>query len=532
MNEAEARRQYNSYEQTYKDVQKKVETEIRAHLGEHFLSVDIDGVAGRTDPVSKQPEIKAFEAVFRKVQDPAKTDIRNIKDISGVRVVCHCKSDRDRAIALLLEFLPGKFRIIESADENTEDGYKAHHIVVSSLELGPEYMCEIQVRTVLQHAWSVQSHKYGYKKAKEGDSNILMQSMSGILDSCEKLWELVKQKNQNGNQTVDEAAEKLSKEVEQQLEANMPIRPAITRETINAKLRSFSEQDQFDLQDMIQREVDHLRSVWETQVAAETPSVSTGEDAFALMQREMLNLTLIGLIAIRYKRSAVLKLVLESFIPISELTMVASSSLMIPWKSIPRGILHNTYYYFCIFALKQKDGDLLKLLIDFKMELKDGARRAPPARIWSRAAFFAPEILNSASDMFDRLRKCHSIDDIIREVIGNLAEDDFLQYACQVNMLFRMRMAQELEIDIENAPFWAYPNYGRFYESRVTPLMDRAEWYEDYKKLLLTIFEMKDFDEFTKKASDWLKWSAGHDKVGSGYMWESVWSWIRPKSLR
>ena len=215
MSEEDARAQYEECKEFYVRLQGQVEIDVRACFKEHHLSVDVDGIISRHDSITKEPHIKEFSQVFSKAQDPTFTAITMIKDIAGIRIVCHCKSDQERAIALLLDFLEGRYRIIESEEENAENGYRAHHIVIANSSIGQDYMCEIQIRTVLQHAWSVQSHKYGYKKKSEGDSNILMQSMSGILDSCEKLWELVKDKNGNARKEIDAAAGQLSEDVSQ-----------------------------------------------------------------------------------------------------------------------------------------------------------------------------------------------------------------------------------------------------------------------------------------------------------------------------
>ncbi len=528
MTEADARRQYDQYAESYRALQSKVEADIRSHLEEHRLSVDIDGVSARMDLVAMRPQIKDFPSVYAKVANVATSDIRDIKDIAGVRVICHCRSDRQRAIELLLPFLEGSYRIVESTPEDTMDGYTGHHIVVSSTDVGAEYMCEIQIRTVTEHLWSVQSHKYNYKKKPEGDSQTLMLGMSQMLGATETFWELVKEKSHGKD--VDAAAEQLSQDTARSVEVlkhTGVVRPPVTREEIVSKLRSFSDTDRFNLEDMVEREISHLKQTWETKIAAESPEASNAGEAVEQMQREMLNLTMIGLYAVRYDRKDGLKMVLDKFADVAALWMHAPSSRMVPWKSIPRAILHNPYYYFCIFALKEKKGDILSFLINYRTELRDGNQRRP-TRIWSTAAFFAPDVLHGADSMFNRLRKSYEKDLLVKEIMGNLNDEEFLNLSCQVNMLFCMKMKQELDEGKPGAPHWVYPNYGRFYEERVIPLMQNAEWYDDYRKLLLTVFEMTDFEEFTKKANEWLNWSAKFERLGSGYTWDSVWGWKRP----
>lgn len=99
-----------------------------------------------------------------------------ITDIVGLRIVCLYETD----VALVREILDSNFEIIDESDktqkmESQEGvfGYKGLHLDVKLLpnrrEL-PEYrrsrdlLFEVQLRTIVQDAWSVLDHKIKYKK--------------------------------------------------------------------------------------------------------------------------------------------------------------------------------------------------------------------------------------------------------------------------------------------------------------------------------------------------------------------------------
>jgi putative GTP pyrophosphokinase len=104
--------------------------------------------------------------------------LNEISDLAGVRVILYFKSDIPKVVDIInREFLVHEE---ENVDRNRVDdseqssGYTAIHRVVSlnrEREALKEYShfaglkCEIQIRTVLQHAWSEIEHGIGYKPA-------------------------------------------------------------------------------------------------------------------------------------------------------------------------------------------------------------------------------------------------------------------------------------------------------------------------------------------------------------------------------
>jgi putative GTP pyrophosphokinase len=122
---------------------------------------------------------KEFDSLAEKVTRPDKSYSRldEITDLAGVRITTYFADDVDRvAEALRTEFLIDSEASVDKRQYVDPDrfGYRSLHYVVS---LGPnrealsEYSrftalkCEIQVRSILQHAWAEIEHDLGYKSA-------------------------------------------------------------------------------------------------------------------------------------------------------------------------------------------------------------------------------------------------------------------------------------------------------------------------------------------------------------------------------
>jgi len=96
------------------------------------------------------------------------------EDLCGVRIICYYKSDEDK----ISEIITNEFEILETQDkeellEADQFGYRSKHFIVKIKEdwlVAPNYRglenlkAEIQVRTILMHAWAEIQHKLAYKK--------------------------------------------------------------------------------------------------------------------------------------------------------------------------------------------------------------------------------------------------------------------------------------------------------------------------------------------------------------------------------
>lgn len=122
---------------------------------------------------------KSVESLAEKITRPDKSyaTIEEITDLAGVRITTYFADDVDR----VAEVLRAEFSIDPDASVDKRQyadpdrfGYRSLHYVIS---LGPnraalaEYAkfaglkCEIQLRSILQHAWAEIEHDLGYKSA-------------------------------------------------------------------------------------------------------------------------------------------------------------------------------------------------------------------------------------------------------------------------------------------------------------------------------------------------------------------------------
>jgi ppGpp synthetase/RelA/SpoT-type nucleotidyltranferase len=101
--------------------------------------------------------------------------LNEVNDLSGVRIILRRKSDIQKVVQMLRkEFSIDETNSIYKGEELDVDqfGYTSIHLVVtdhpsrSSLtewQIFSELKAEIQVRTILQHAWATISHSFDYK---------------------------------------------------------------------------------------------------------------------------------------------------------------------------------------------------------------------------------------------------------------------------------------------------------------------------------------------------------------------------------
>lgn len=119
--------------------------------------------------------LKNLPSLAKKVSDGNYKKLSDIYDVAGCRVIFYLESDIDRFTRLIYEEF-GKENIVKYALKYSEEGYNAQHVVIklNKERLGlSEYskfkglVCEIQLTTVLFHAWSEMEHDTIYKPKKE-----------------------------------------------------------------------------------------------------------------------------------------------------------------------------------------------------------------------------------------------------------------------------------------------------------------------------------------------------------------------------
>ena len=154
-------------------------------MRKHFFLMDI---AHRVKTRS------AVEGKLEKYRDRFKS-ITDITDLVGLRIICYFQDDVDRIAECLTEL----FNVVEIRDKRvkaniSEFGYLSLHYIctLKDVEQYPESLrsirFEIQIRTVLQHAWAQIEHDLGYKSHFGVSSPIRRKfsRMAGLLEIADE----------------------------------------------------------------------------------------------------------------------------------------------------------------------------------------------------------------------------------------------------------------------------------------------------------------------------------------------------------
>ena len=118
---------------------------------------------------TKSPESLREKLIRKEDLGIVYEQLDDIEDLAGIRVIFYSERDKDRFIRGIQKEASGMLRIEE---RNRENGYEATHIIMS---FGPKRLrlseyrhfkglkCEIQVTTILRHAWAEIQHDLVYK---------------------------------------------------------------------------------------------------------------------------------------------------------------------------------------------------------------------------------------------------------------------------------------------------------------------------------------------------------------------------------
>jgi len=147
---------------------------------------------------------KTLNSFLEKLNRKNYTDPFNqLDDLAGVRVVCLYSSD----ISNVIDIIRNEFEIVQEIDKREEleankFGYTGNHFIV---RLGTNYSgaryddlralrCEIQVRTVVQDAWSIIQHHMVYKKESQVPSNLIrkLNGLAGLFETVDDQFEFIR----------------------------------------------------------------------------------------------------------------------------------------------------------------------------------------------------------------------------------------------------------------------------------------------------------------------------------------------------
>ncbi len=141
--------------------------------------------------------IKSYESIKEKIErkNYANPDTQ-IEDFCGIRIICYYQSD----VKKIVDLVEKEFEIIESQNKeellnSDEFGYRSHHLIIKipeSWQNAPNYRnlnelkAELQIRTVLMHAWAEIQHKLAYKKEEHIANKKMARQFSRISAKLEE----------------------------------------------------------------------------------------------------------------------------------------------------------------------------------------------------------------------------------------------------------------------------------------------------------------------------------------------------------
>ncbi|TGE24503.1 (p)ppGpp synthetase [Hymenobacter aquaticus] len=176
--------------------------------------------------------IDKFKRKYQKPLEEKAIDFQikdHITDIIGLRIVCLYNDE----IKLIQTHIEENFKRIEITDkisqlESTEDkfGYKGLHLDLMLNEQRnslPEYskfkdiQFELQIRTVIQDAWSILDHKIKYKKNIPTELKRGINRLSALFEIADEEFLRIKGVTQQAQQKAQTEITSGSKELEEQI---------------------------------------------------------------------------------------------------------------------------------------------------------------------------------------------------------------------------------------------------------------------------------------------------------------------------
>ncbi len=171
------------------------------------------------DVLSVSYRVKQFSSFRDKIQRKRYDEpFAQVPDLCGVRIITFNPSDLNR----IDELIRAEFNVDEIVDQSTkltenQFGYRSNHYVVT---LKPEWLgapnyrglgdlrVEIQVRTILMHAWANLSHRLSYKSADQAPLELRRRifQLSALFEMADEEFDrLATQKRALQQALVDEA---------------------------------------------------------------------------------------------------------------------------------------------------------------------------------------------------------------------------------------------------------------------------------------------------------------------------------------
>lgn len=163
--------------------------------------------------------VKGFPSLFEKVQEKEyETPFEQNEDFVGIRVISYFLDDIDQ----IGNIIDKNFAVISTEDKSeqyndNEFGYRSVHKIMcipDEWAVTPDYKnlngikCELQIRTVLMHAWAEVEHKLKYKN-KASVPAVISRKFSTISGMFENIDIQFQEMRKQVSEYVTESAEKV-----------------------------------------------------------------------------------------------------------------------------------------------------------------------------------------------------------------------------------------------------------------------------------------------------------------------------------
>ena len=201
--------EYSALRGSYEDCLNYVENTVKNII--KSKSINVHEIIGR---------VKTVESLQGKVKRKNYSNLAEITDLCGIRIITYFSDDVDRIAELISqEFEVDVENTIDKrkSEDPTKFGYVSLHYVVSLKEENSSSILyrrfeniklEIQIRTVMQHAWAEIEHDLGYK-SKEDIPDQYRRQFSRLAGLIELADENFLQLKNNINNYEKEVREKL-----------------------------------------------------------------------------------------------------------------------------------------------------------------------------------------------------------------------------------------------------------------------------------------------------------------------------------
>lgn len=211
--------EYNNFSKKYNEISSKYEKlgfNISEALG---LLLKENGISY----LSINYRVKDHDSFLGKIERKNYiSPFDEIEDICGLRIICYYQSDIEK----IKEIIRKEFEPLD--DENKEEnldfdqfGYRSFHFIIKIKKewlATPNYRglqdlkAELQIRTVLMHAWAEIEHKLAYKSELQIPKEFRrkLSRISAKLEESDEQFEDIKNQMEVNKNTLIESAKKLN----------------------------------------------------------------------------------------------------------------------------------------------------------------------------------------------------------------------------------------------------------------------------------------------------------------------------------